>query len=317
MAPSTLERKDGAWLEGHAHEWVAAGLISPDQAESIRHFEHLDEPVAPQRLTIATEVAAYLGSVLAIMGGAVAVGQSWDDLTVFGRVGIAALIALIGFLAGTWLMRFDEAGAARLGSYLWLLGTAGVAMGVAVVIDELDERPGGWLALGVGLPVLAIGLLLWRNLDRPLQFLTAAVGFGFSLGGIGALTDVKAWWGGIALLCVGLVVSAGAAVHRLQPRLIVVATGSFGAFIGGFMLSDYNRHLGPTVALLIAAAVVVFALNDRLVPLLVLGVIGALVATQALLATTFTGAISSMIVALIGLAIVVTAMMHTRGATPS
>ena len=49
MAASTLERKDGAWLQGHAHDWVAAGLISADQAESIKHFEHLDEPVVPQR----------------------------------------------------------------------------------------------------------------------------------------------------------------------------------------------------------------------------------------------------------------------------
>ena len=71
MSPSTLERKHDAWLEHHARDWVGAGLISESQATAISEYEHIDEPTEPQRLPIVAEVASYLGSVLAIMGGAV------------------------------------------------------------------------------------------------------------------------------------------------------------------------------------------------------------------------------------------------------
>ena len=37
MAPSTLERRSLAWLDEHAREWVAEGLISDHQAGAIRH----------------------------------------------------------------------------------------------------------------------------------------------------------------------------------------------------------------------------------------------------------------------------------------
>jgi hypothetical protein len=309
-----MQRRGGAWLERHAHEWVEAGLISPDQADAIGEFEHLGEHAAPQRLPLIAEVASYLGSVLALMGGAVAVGQRWDDLTVVGRIGIGVAVALVGFVAGTSVMRVGEAGTTRLGSYLWTLGAGGVAMAAAVLVDEVDPNAGGWLPLIAGAAVLPIGLGLWRNLDRPLQFLTAAAGFGSMFGGLAELTDVAVWKGGTALMIAGAVLVVGAALGRLVPHLVVLAVGSSTAYVGAFMLGDYNEHLGPAMALATAAVVVLGAIREGLVPLLVLGVVGSLIATQALLATTFTGAMSSMIVALIGLAIVVIAVLQTRRA---
>jgi hypothetical protein len=312
MSPSTLERKHDAWLEHHAHDWVGAGLISESQAAAISEFEHVDEPAGPQRLPIVAEVASYLGSVLAIMGGAVVVGQGWNDMSVFGRAGIGVAIALVGFLAGSWVMRVGEAGASRLGSYLWVLGTAGVAMTVGVVVEDIDSNPRGWLPLLIGVPVLAIGLTLWRNLDRPLQFLTGAAGFGLVLSGAAEITDLDVWHGGLVLLAIGCVFAAGAALGRIEPKLIVLPTGAFSAFIGSFMLGDYNEHLGPAAALATATVLVVYSLRGGVIPLLVLGVIGSLIATQALLATTFTGAVASAIVALLGLGIVAVAVIQTR-----
>jgi hypothetical protein len=312
MAPLTLERKDGDWLDGHAHEWVEAGLISEGQAVAIREYEHLGEPNAPQRLTIVTEGAAYVGSVLALMGGAAVVGPNWDEFGVLGRLGVAIAVMVVGFAAGTWLVRLAEPATVRLGSFLWAVATGGVAMAAAVVMDEVDPRDEGWIPLAIGLPVLLVGLALWRNRDRPLQLLSVAVGAGITLAGIGELTDVEPWYGGILLLAVGAAFAVAAALRFLQPRLLALVVGALGAFIGGFMLGDLNEHLGPAVALLAAVSVVLFALRDRLVPLLVIGVIGSLIATQALLATTFTGPIASMIVSLIGLAIVVAVILRAR-----
>lgn len=311
MSPTTLPRKESAWLEHHVHEWVDAGLISERQAADIADFEHVVETTEPQRLPIAAEVASYLGGVLAIMGGAVAVGRRWDDLSVFGRVGIGVGIALVGFLAGTWMMRIGEAGTTRLGSTLWVLGTAGVAMMVGVIVDEVDSNAEGWFPLLMGIPVLLIGAGLWRNLERPLQFLTSAAGFGLVLGGVGDITDLSAWRGGVVLVVVGAIFAGGAALGRFVPRLVVLATGALGMYIGAFMFGDYNEHLGPALALVAATSVVAYSVHERIVPVLVLGVIGSLIATQALLATTFTGVVASLMVAVLGLAIVVAALGWT------
>ena len=312
MSPSTLERRNEAWVEHHAHEWVDAGLISESQATAIGEYEHRAPPPTPQRLPIGAEIASYLGSVLAIMGGAVAVGERWSDITMLGRLGIGIAIAVVGFVAGTWLMRIGETGTARLGSYLWVLGTGGVGMAVGVVVHEIDSEAGGWLAVLIGLPVLTIGLTLWRNLDRALQFLTGAAGYAIVLGGLADLLDLRTWHAGLVLIATGVLFAFGAAVRRLEPRLIVLATGVLGAYAGAVMLGDYNEHLGPAMALVTAASLIAFSLRERIVPLLALGVVASLIATQALLATTFTGALASTIVALLGLLVVVAAVMQTR-----
>lgn len=313
MSPSTLDQEHTTWLERHARSWVEAGLISEDQAVAIAEFEGV-RPREPQRLSTAAEVAAYLGSVLAIMGGAVAISGRWEDISLFGRVGIGIAIAVVGFLAGTWLMEVGEAGTSRLGSFLWAVGTGGVAITVGVFVDEVDSSAGGWMPLLIGLPVMAIGLGQWRNLDRPLQFLTAAIGFAMTLSGLAEIADVNIGDLGVVFLTTGVVCAVGSATGHLEPRWFVLATGSSGAYLGSFMLSDYNEHLGPAAAAIVATSLVVFALRERRIPLLVLGVAGALLATQALLATTFSGAAASMVVTMLGLAIVVGAVMKTRRA---
>ena len=77
-------------------------------------------------------------------------------------------------------------------------------MTVGVVGRRNRFEPRGWLPLLIGVPVLAIGLTLWRNLDRPLQFLTGAVGFALVLGGAGEITDLDVWHGGLVLLAIGV-----------------------------------------------------------------------------------------------------------------
>lgn len=309
MAP---ERRSDAWLERHVHDWVDEGLISSAQADAIGQYEHLGGPHEPRRLTLVAEVAAYLGTVLALMGGAVVVGDSWRDLTFFGQMALGAAIAVIGFAAGAWLMRLDEPGAVRLGGFLWMLGAGGVAIVVGVVVDEIDPRDGAWLVLAVGLAVFVTGMTLWRNLDRPLQLVTAAIGFAFAFGAAGELLDTEVWIGGIVAIAIGAVLAIGAIADRFRPPLVALVVGGVSAYVGAFMLGDYNRHLGPAIALVVASALVVHSLQRGLVPVLVLAVIGALIATQALLSTTFTGAVSSLIVTLIGLAIVVAVIMRTR-----
>jgi hypothetical protein len=316
MLSSTKARGSDLSLDRHVRQWVHADLISEQQAQAIERYERsasdsADGVAEPERLGLAAEVAAYLGSVLAVMGGTMVVGPRWQDISLAGRLAIAVAIAAVGFTAGSWLVRIGEAGTKRLGSLLWVVGAAGVALGVGVVVHDAGVDA-GVAACSVGVAITAIGLGLWRNLDRPLQLLTTAVGIGTVTGGLIEVANLPPWRVGIAVWLLSAALFGAGARGALHPRLFVLMTGAAGAMLAAAMLGDLDEHLGPAVAAATAASVVVFALWDDSLPILVVGVIGFLIAIQALLATTFTGAASSGVVTLVGLAVVVVALARAR-----
>lgn len=304
----TFERHDS--IDRRADEWVAAGIISPGQAEEIKRFED-DGTESSGRLTVVAELAAYFGSVLALMGGAVFVGRRWDDIGIGERSAIAAGIAIVGFLAGRWLVQQHESGTDRLGAFMWVVGAGGWAMLVGLVVDEYGPDRSEWAAVAVGVALAAVGVGLWRNLDRPLQLLTAATGVLVAFLAAADLVGLRVWVGGTVFIVLGSVVAIAAAAGRLRPRLVGIVVGAVGAYGGAIALDDLDRHLGPVTALVVGLVVVAGALLGREMLLLVLGVFGTLIATQALLATTLSGAASSALVAVLGLVVVIVAIGRT------
>lgn len=311
MAPTTMERRNTTWLTDHLRSWVDAGIITTQQAEDIERHEHVVGETPRQRLTLPAEVAAYIGSVLALMGGGAVVGSSWDDLHLAGQLAVGFAVMALGFAAGTWLVRVGEPGTLRLGWFLWAVGTGGVAITAFAAGRELWPDDDAMVAIVVGAAVLAVSIGLWRNGDRPLQLLSGAVGFGIALGGIAGLTDPPMWVMSVVLMATGAGLVVGAIRDVVRPHVIALGLGAVGAYVGGFMLTDVSERLGAAVALAIAIVAVVVALSDRTVPILVLGVAGALIATQGLLATTFTGALSALIVTALGVAIVIGVVVHS------
>lgn len=293
MAPSTLERRSLAWLDDHTREWVAEGLISDDQAGAIRHFEHLDEEIAetlaPQRLTTVAEVAVYLGSVIAFAGGAAIIGPNWEALGLLGQVVLGLAIAAVGFVAGTWMVRLAEPGTTRLGSFLWAIGTGGVALAVAVVMQEIDPGEEGWIPLVIGIPVLAIGAALWRNLDRPLQLLTGVVGLVLIGAGLGSLVEINVLVASPILWGASLVFGVLAALGRIRPRLVALAVSSVGLMLASFMLGDESERLAAIVAVATAAGIVAYALVDRSWPLVAIGLVAFFLAMTMAMQTVLHG----------------------------
>jgi hypothetical protein len=301
------------WLDDHAAAWVEHGLVSSDQIDAIREFEQEQAP-EPPRLSVIAELAVYLGSALALMSGAMMVGQAWDSLGLGGQVGIGIAIALLGFVAGTRLLHLDDPGTRRLASFMWLVGTGGVALAAAALAASAEFEEPGWNVLIVGLPVTAAGALLWRNLERPLQVLTTAVGVGLTLGGIGALLSVPPWIGGILIWLTALAIGALATTQRLRPELYVLGVAAIAASIGALMLTDVSEILGPAAATVTAAGIVAVGLARHLVPILVIGVLAFLQALEGLLLATVSGAVAAMGVAVVGLAIVIVVIVRsTRG----
>jgi hypothetical protein len=307
---------DGSrWLDVHAGQWVDHGLVTSEQVEAIRDFEHHE--TVERRLSVPAEFAVYLGSILALMSGAMMIGPNWDSLRTAGQIAIGLAIAVLGFVAGARLARLDDPATRRLASFMWLIGTGGVALAVAAGADAAAFEEPGWNLVIIGLPVAAIGAALWRNTDRPLQVLTTAVGAGLVVGGVGALLAVPPWIGGILVWTTALAIGALAIGQVLRPELYVLAVAAIAAMIGAVMLADVSELTASIAATITAAGVVAVGLARHLVPILVIGVIAFLQSLQGLLMTTVNGALAAAVVAVAGLVLVITVIARsTRGSKP-
>jgi hypothetical protein len=311
MTTPTVDR-DRAWFERHAHDWVEAGLLSPDQAASIRHFEHLDEPEAAPRLTTVAEVASYLGSVIAFAGGAAIVGPNWDEFGMVGQLAIALALTTIGFTVGTWLVHLAEAGTRRLGSFLWVVGAGGVAMAVAVVMHEIDPRDRAWFAVVIGSALLAIGLGLWRNLDRPLQLLTAAGGLVAAGAGVTELLDVSVWVAAPVTWVAAATFGVVAAFDHVRPRLLALAVSAAGVMIGSFEFAGQSERTSAVASTVSAAMIVAFALHDRSWPLVALGLWAFFLAMTAMMQTVLLGTAARLVAVVVGLVVVAYVAMRAQ-----
>jgi hypothetical protein len=304
MANSALDRKTASWLDAHVREWVAADLISADQAAAVRRHERLEEPMVAPRLTVVAEVASYLGSVIAIAGGAAIIGPSWDDLRFGGQLALTLTIAVVGFAAGAWLVDLGETGTLRLGWFLWVIGTGGAAMTAVVVTNWIDPREDAWFAVAIGLTVAVLGLGLWRNKDRPLQMLTAAGGSLVAYAGILQLTDVSVWIAAPVLQAGSVAFGAWAALDHVRPRLVALMASGVGLMVGALLYSDASERFSAIATVVSAALIVVFALFDRSWPIVALGLLGFFIGTTALMQAVLNNTLSRFVALVLGLLVV-------------
>lgn len=300
----TTERDHQVWLRRHVLDWESAGLITQGQAGEILHYEHADDAPEAQRLTVVAEVASYLGSLIAFAGGAAIIGPNWDDIGLFGQALVAVAIAAVGFATGTWLVRQGDAAMGRLGAFLWVIGTGGAALLAGGVVDELDPADEAWFPVVIGLVVLLIGAGLWRNLDRPLQLATTALGTALVGGGIVSMTDVSAWVASPVLWSASLGAGWLAATERLRPRLVALAIAAVGLMGASFSLMEASERTGAIAAVASATLIVTYALTERSWPLVGLGVLAFFVAITTLMSTVVQSTAGRLVAVALGLAVV-------------
>lgn len=227
---------------------------------------------------------------------------------------------MVGFSVVARLVHLAEAGTARLGSFLWAVATGGVALAIVVVVNRIDPRNGGWYAVAVGLPVLAIGAGLWRNLDRPIQLLTGAVGVPIAGGGLLELTDVPIWVAAAFLWAVSLVFGLFAAVDVVRPRREALVVAATGLMFGSMLFGEWNEQFAAVLAVASAATIVTYGLHDHLWPLVGVGLIAFLIATTTLMRTVVQGTparLIAVVVSLIVLAYVAMRAQRTDRAGPA
>lgn len=308
-----LSNDDQTWLDEHVRTWVEAGLISDAEGAAVEQFEqHAGVQAPATALALPAEVGAYVGILLALAGAIVALQPNWQAMSLLAQLGLAVCVTAVGFACGSWLVRIDEAGTRRLGSVLWVLGSAGAALGSALVVDAVGPARDAWMALAAGLALLTTGLLLWRNLDRPLQLATCMAGCVASLGAAGALLGYEPWLIG----CIGWVLAAGwwflTFEVSVRPLIAARCLGSVAALVSAFMLADLDPRLGSIAATLTGTIVIGLALWTRMTPVLIVGGAGTLIGAQSLMQTTLRGAGAGAALVLAGLVIVAMIALRLR-----
>ena len=106
-------------------------------------------------MTLVAELATYLGAVIAVAGGAAIVGPNWSGLRLGGQLAVGLAIAVVGFVAGTWLARLGDAGSQRVAEFLWTAGTGGTALIAGIVVHAFEPDEGAWYPSAIGVVVSA------------------------------------------------------------------------------------------------------------------------------------------------------------------
>jgi hypothetical protein len=119
--------------------WLAAGVITPEQAARMRADAGLPAqppnltvlPVPPtaraERSSLLIEALGYLGGVVILVAAVLLTAQYWSDLSTWAHLAIVGGAAVVLVLAGFAVPLRLGVTAHRLRAVLWLLSTGATA----------------------------------------------------------------------------------------------------------------------------------------------------------------------------------------------
>jgi hypothetical protein len=325
-----LRRRARRWAEPadqwrtKVQRWVDAGIVSSEQGEEILALESIESAQPTQRdvsrpaLTHVVEFSSYLGIVAVSLGTVLFLGNSWNGLGVAGHASVASLFSVAGLVGGFVVAQFGEAGARRLSGFLRLIGTAGAAMVTAVIVEPAAVGHHGLTVLCVGVVVLTLSALLWRNQDRPLQFLSTLFGVALTLGALDTVAHLHPTSSEVALFVWFAAIAVGLmSLQMLRPARTGIVVAEIGSFIGAFALS-FPNHLGGVVLGIVSALCAVgigFVLERPLI--IVIGAIGFFMFDFRVFAVYLHSTNAALGAFILGLVLVFIALVAARHASTS
>ncbi len=266
----------GAELRDKLAGWVADGLIDAGQAARIQAAP--DGAAEPRRRPLVVEGLGYLGAVLAVVAGFIALRELWPGLPASAGLAFASTSAAVLLLAGLSLRTAGNPAFGRLRSALWLASAASLAAAVGLVTspDFGNLSPMSSLLVTEAAFTAYAAVLWWRS-RATLQHLAV-------FAGAAALTGTaiaQAWSGpanwlpglGVWLLSLGW----GIAVNRgyLAPSTAGYASAGIGLLVGAQLTMDLAA--GQVLAVLTVAGLITAGIMLHRLLLLGLGAVGALV----------------------------------------
>ncbi len=348
---SDLPGREQGLLVAGLDRWVAAGLMTDDQARRIADWErdqdHAPAPAAPAApapiMSLAAEALAYVGGAVVIAAIAIVASGYWDRFGFGARVAIPAVATVLLLIAGIAVPRTWAAVGVRMRAALWLTASAALFPMLAVITDQA-HLSGETSMLFVSAPLFVATAVLWLIHRTAPQQIAAFVAL--ELLGVAATNIIIGRFDALAGASLALIAiawgacarggllpgggrwappahegpAAAALKHQRGQRRWGLGLGTAGAALGGIVLAGGwdTSWMGVIPIVVIVAAGV--AIGD--VPVLIVAAIGTVIVlpmvaeryTQSTLAT----AIVLLIVGatMVALAILV-ARRHTRRHTRS
>jgi len=270
-------------LNQQLDRWLDEGIISPEQADLMRHSAIGSPPTADaapdegRRIPIITEILGYVGAVLAIWAVLFLVSEYWGNLTDWAQAGLFGALAIVLFATGQALFDAEEPALGRLSSVLWA-GSVFALGGVLYILFDpiLGFSPEttwtlvGLIAAGVG------GLMLRRRASVPqhlILFVAVMIAVMAALN-LGASPEVFVF--GFVTWGIGLVWLLVSRAGVLQPGDTGVVLGAIAMLVGAQIAAaeggadTFGVLLGLATAALFAGAGVV--MREKLA--IILGGIG-------------------------------------------
>jgi len=294
-------------LSALLQEWVAAGLISADQASAIREHQGRHRPEAPEASagrsgggrtaapagSLVVEALGYLGGIIMVVGAVILVTLYWQDLPTAVRLLLVGATAVALVAAGFAVPTRLGAAALRLRSVLWALAVAATITFMAVLsTDVLDRQDESQLVVIGPCTALVAGALWWwrrtwlQQVALMVPLVLTAAGLAYEVGGLDT-----SWYGGFSfILAVGW--SALAYTGRLEPRVSGVA---IGGLVATFSALTIDTDLGVGLALATAATLVAVALWERSLPWLAVAAVSVLESAPRAAVQWFPGRLSASI----------------------
>jgi hypothetical protein len=303
----------------HTQEWVAAGLITDEQASSIDAFEATQSKTRSAVL----EVLGYVGAALVLIAGLIIVGDMWPDLDRLVKVTIAASAAAV-LIGGGLVATGSEGDSLRRVGQISLLLAAGplaLAVGVLAEVNTPDEVAG---FLGFAVALLYCIVTFIRDTSWAQHLGVFITGVGTATLGVTAVNRDWTWEAGAAAFVFGVLWLGLSTAGRLPPRLLGEIAGLSAMMFGSIMLiaglefdEDGARHVVLSMFIAVAFSLVaVGTIRDR-VAIIVGGMIGLLVYIPWLISSAFGETLGAPVVLLIvgglliGSAVYLTRRMRT------
>lgn len=279
-----------SYVEALLVRWTDAGVLTVDQANSIRAFEHsavgVESPRAEKRTHVhaIAEALGYLGGMLGLVGIVVLLAEFWSDFSDLVRLGVPVGAMIVFVIGGMLVPERQSTAMLRLRTFLWFLATAASGIGAWVFSDvvlDVDVARQHWMAVGIVVSILSGAL--WAGRARPVQHFTTLAGAAVSLGTIiGEFASVGI--SGLSLWVAGAVL-LGFSIRRTGLRAAVNHVGSAITGVVGAMLvvADWR---GPGLVFVVVTGLALIApAAIRRIQLtsptpLILGVVGLVALVQ-------------------------------------
>ena len=295
--PGTRQKVEGRWflviaqreLSEHLDRWADLGLITPDQAASIRAHEVDTEVRALPRWV---EPVAYLGAALVAVALLLFAIQVWGQLATWSQVGLAGLVTVVLLVTGWALQRSHAAPAQRAASFAWLLAIAGVGATAGLFTFEALDLDEDLAIVLTAVSVVAAASLLYLLSRRALQQIGLAAGIVFLTTALSSVFELEEPWifsvTFLALGAIWLLLTWGGILRPPGTGWVLGGLLALAVGFGGFAGLPLWSGLGVAVGL----ALVVLSAALEMRSLLVIGVVGLVIWIPTTVTTLFQGSIA-------------------------